>query len=138
MNAFYLLPFAIGIVGVLQGALNGRLSQQWGLGWTVLWNTITILVLSTIVVALGIFPGKINLAAFKWWHLLPGLFGFLFVLFIPLSISRIGALNSFLILISSQLLVSGAWDKFVEGVDVSWTRALGACLALIGTWLASR
>lgn len=138
MNLLYLLPFAVGICGVLQGALNRRMAADWGLGWVVMWNTLIVLVLTSVVIALGLYPGKIQLGQLKWWHFLPGLFGFVIVLCIPLSISRIGALSSFLIIISSQILVSGAWDKFVQGVDLSWTRILGASLALAGAWLATK
>jgi uncharacterized membrane protein YdcZ (DUF606 family) len=138
VNLFYLLPFAVGICGVLQGALNRRMAAEWGLGWVVMWNTLIVLALTSVVIALGLYPGKIQLGQLKWWHFLPGLFGFVIVLCIPLSISRIGALSSFLIIISSQILVSGAWDKFVQGVDLSWTRILGASLALAGAWLATK
>jgi uncharacterized membrane protein YdcZ (DUF606 family) len=138
VNLLYLLPFAVGICGVLQGALNRRMAADWGLGWVVMWNTLIVLVLTSVVIALGLYPGKIQLGQLKWWHFLPGLFGFVIVLCIPLSISRIGALSSFLIIISSQILVSGAWDKFVQGVDLSWTRILGASLALAGAWLATK
>ena len=138
MNLFYLLPFVVGICGVLQGVLNRRMAAEWGLGWVVMWNTLIVLVLTAVVIAMGLYPGKIQWGQLKWWHFLPGLFGCVIVLCIPLSISRIGALSSFLIIISSQILVSGAWDKFVQGVDLSWTRILGASLALAGAWLATK
>jgi len=135
---YYALPVAVGVCGVLQAGLNRRIAEEWGLAWVVMWNTLIVLVLTAIVIGLGLFPGKINFSTMKWWHMLPGLFGFVIVLCIPVSISKIGALNSFLVLISVQILVSGAWDKIVEGAELSWTRVLGASLALAGAWLATK
>ncbi len=137
-NMFYILPFFVGICSVMQGALNKKLATEWGLGWAIMWNSIIVIVLAGIIVGMNLYPGKMNLAALKWWHMLPGLFGFAIIMLIPLSISKIGALNSFLILISSQILVSGLWDILVEGVSLSWTRMIGASLALMGAWLATR
>jgi bacterial/archaeal transporter family-2 protein len=138
LKIFWMLPFVVGICTVMQGALNKRLATEWGLGWALLWNSLICAVLAGLLVAFNLYPGKINFVEMKWWHFLPGLFGFVIILLIPLSISKLGALNSFLILVCSQIIVSGAWDQIVEGISLSWTRLLGACLALLGAWLATK
>ena len=137
-NLFLLLPFVVGICSVLQGGVNKRIAADWGLSWAIMWNSILVIILAGIVLWGGWYPGKINLAAVKWWHFLPGIFGFIIIFCIPISISKIGALNSFLILVTSQLIVSGLWDRFAEGISISWTRIAGASLALVGAWLATR
>jgi len=141
-SLFWLLPFAVGICSVMQGVLNRRMAGDWGIGWAILLNSLVVIVLAVGLVAFNIYPGRMSfgemVSSLKWWHFLPGFFGMAIIVFIPLSISKLGALNSFLILISSQILVSGLWDKLVEGMTLSWTRMLGASLALLGAWLATK
>jgi len=142
-NIFLLLPFVVGICTVMQGVVNKRIAGEWGLSWALMWNSVICLILAGVMLwgpwfSGPWYSGKLNLATMKWWHFLPGIFGFIIILCIPISISKLGALNSFLILVTSQLLVSGLWDHFVEGINVSWTRATGACLAIVGAWLATK
>ncbi|MEO5668504.1 MAG: DMT family transporter [Bdellovibrionota bacterium] len=133
----YVLPLIVGLCGVLQGGLNKRLAAEWGLGWVLMSTSVLVLLFSGVLLALDVYPGKMNFSELKWWHALPGVFGFLVVLCIPISIARIGALPSFLIVVASQIVASGAWDKFVEGAELPWTRVAGASLALVGAWLAT-
>jgi uncharacterized membrane protein YdcZ (DUF606 family) len=141
-SLFWMLPVLVGISTVIQGGINRRLSDTWGLGWALFFNCAIVMLLSMLLVMINVYPGKMSLMAMassiRWWHFVPGFAGMIVVLCIPLSIAQLGALNSFLILVSSQILVSGLWDRLVDGIGISWTRALGAFLALFGAWLATR
>lgn len=76
--------------------------------------------------------------AWSWWYLLPGLLGFAFVVGLPYSIARIGALQVFVGLVVAQMVGGLLWDHFVEGLDWSFSRILGATLAVVAVLLASR
>lgn len=139
MSKIYLLfPFLVGLCTVVQGALNREISEKWGLSWALVWTSIVVLVLTLIMTVTPYFPGKITWSDYKWWYVIPGLCGFLIIVGIPFSIGKIGALNTFLVIIASQIIVSGAWDRIVEGMTLSWTRMLGAFVTMIGVWLASK
>jgi uncharacterized membrane protein YdcZ (DUF606 family) len=140
MNLSYLLPLVVGVCGVLQGALNKRLAAEWGLGWVLMITSIVVLLLVGGLMLMNVYPSptKFELGALKWWHVLPGLMGFLVILCIPISIARIGAMTSFLLVVASQVVVSGLWDRYMEGVELSWSRLVGASLTLVGAWLATK
>ena len=138
MKLFYLVPIVVGLCTVVQGALNKQLSQQWGLSWALVITSVLVLLFSFMLLWSGAYAGEFQISSLKWWHFVPALCGFLIILGIPLSIGKVGALSTFLLIIASQIVVSGMWDRFVEGMTLSWTRVLGAFVTMVGVWLASK
>lgn len=130
-------------MAVLQAAFNRRIAATWGLAPTVALNAVVVLLFCIAFYFLarrGVVDGVIEGARFsdfKVLWLLPGLFGFLLITGLPWAISHVGATRVFVAVVSAQMLTSLLWDRFVEGIDLSWTRVLGAVLCVAGVVLAS-
>ncbi len=145
MSLKLLVPWVIGIVSVLQAALNRRIAASWGLIPTALLNASIFLLLAAICYAWAVtgrgpfadWALPLSLRDMKWFWVLPGFFGLLIVLGLPWSIARVGALTTFIVLVASQMLASAVWDRLVEGLPISGTRLFGALLAIIGAALVA-
>ena len=72
---------------------------------------------------------------FTWWYLIPGLLGCILVFGGPWAISRWGAVHTFILIISAQLLASLFWDMYIETIPVSTLRIVGIMLAWLGAIL---
>ncbi len=145
MSLKLLVPWVIGIVSVLQAALNRRIATSWGLIPAALLNA-SIFLLLAVVCYLWARTGRgpfadwtlpLSLREMKWFWLLPGFFGLLIVLGLPWSIARVGALTTFIVLVASQMMASAMWDRWVEGLPMSGTRLFGALLAIVGAALVA-
>ncbi len=144
---FLVLTIAIGLSSVIQAGLNRQMGTSWGLPSTVLLNAIMFLLAALIYYGLARlsiveFPlalsEKYGFQHWQWWYFLPGLLGFAFVIGVPFSIAKIGALQVFVGLVLAQMLGGLVWDRWVEGLDWTWSRLLGAVLAVVAVLLASR
>ena len=143
----WILIGAIGFLAVLQGGMNRVMAQSWGLPGTLLLNAIVFLS-AAAVFYFSMFSTWMPQSAsishiqpfekLKIWHILPGLFGFLFVLGVPLAISRVGAALTFLGLVVAQVAAGAARDIGVEHKGIGLQRVAGICIALVGVWLATR
>jgi uncharacterized membrane protein YdcZ (DUF606 family) len=138
--ATFLLPFLVslglGCASVLQGGINRRLIPSFSLPVAVALNALILVVMAATVFFFSA-PEKWTRVSqiasdFKPWFLLPGLCGACIVFGIPWSISRWGALNTFVVMIGAQLLVGLTWDSFVEGIPLTTARGVGTALALFG------
>lgn len=147
MRWFSLLPALLGVAAVLQGGLNRQVAGHWGLAAAALFNTIVLLSATLALLTLCRFRPELLPPFFslkgawteiRWWWIFPGLCGFALVAGIPWTISRIGAFPVFLGLLGGQLVMSLAWDAFVEHHPVTLIRIVGAGLALLGAWLVGR
>lgn len=134
----------IGALGVLQSAINRHMSTDWGLANVIMLNNIVLLVFGTgLLLAVKFWPhafpelfdGKASLSNMRWHYILPGIFGLIFVVGIPFAISRLGALDVFVVLVGAQMTTSLLWDKFVEGIDFSLPRLAGAGLAIAAAFV---
>jgi len=148
MNYFTLFPIFIGVFAVIQATLNRKMGSQMGLNTAVLINAAVFLGCASLVFFLShfVFAQKIpefmrlpDSFRFKMhaWYLLPGLFGFLLVLGLPLALSRISASQVFVLLVSTQILTSFIWDITVEKNSIPLLRLIGAALTFIGATLVS-
>ena len=145
MIGFALLVLMLGLAGVVQGGLNRRIMDLWGLPATTLFNSFCFFTAAVLAyVATRSLPETALLghrpAAFtqvQWWYIIPGFLGFIFVFGVPIGIARGGALALFVGIVASQLLISFLWDSYVEGIPASGLRAVGALLALTGAVIAS-
>lgn len=144
----YLLPLGAGAAIVSQGGLNRHLARSLGLASTLALNSLILLVASGSLFVLSrlrpewlpsLFRAPAAPPSLPAFFMLPGLCGFVILICVPTAISRIGALQTFVIVIASQLALSGIWDAWVEGRAFSVDRAIGAALAFAGAaWISWR
>lgn len=133
------LPALLGVVVVLKAGLNKKISALWGISGAVLLNALVFLAIATV--AYFFVPnmkGNIELKSFNWWYLVPGTLGCILVFGGPMAIMRWGAVHTFILIISAQLLASLVWDSQVEGMPVSTMRIAGIALAWIGAVLVCK
>jgi transporter family-2 protein len=136
-----LVPFALGCFAVLQVALNKRIAGVMGLTQAVILNAVVLLVVALVfwLCARGNrapfgewMSGTGGPGDFRLWWIVPGLCGLTLVAGMPWAAQRIGALQTFVVLVAAQMLFSIVWDHFVGGVDVTAPRLIGAGLAVVG------
>ena len=141
MNLALIVPFALGCFAVLQVALNKRIAASMGLTQAVILNAGVLLVVAVVfwLYARGArqdfgewMSGSGGPGDFKLWWIIPGLCGLTLVAGLPWAVQRIGALQAFVVLVAAQMLFSIVWDHWVEGVDVTAPRVIGAALAIAG------
>lgn len=147
MNAAILFSMIAGACGVLQAGMNRIIAGHLGFTASVFLNGCVFLLLG--VLFLFVVSWKPNLVSqsfhlqwafgeFKWWWVLPGIFGFVLVLGLAFSVSRIGAAQTFVISIAAQIVFSIVWDTLSKsGGQITWLRIVGACLAVAGAFLSS-
>ena len=149
MRLISLVPLLCGLAVVAQAGLNRRFAGQWGLLSAVLMNMVvaTVATFAVYMVARSV-PGFWPEAAapaggqgrffdgLTVWHLLPGLCGVVIVVGMPWAISRLGAVQSALLLMGAQLLTSLVWDAMVEGRPVTLARGVGTAVAFVGAAIA--
>lgn len=143
-----LLPMALGALAVLQGGLNRHIGGAWGLSPAVVWNNVVIFVAGLAFLGWAKFkpdsmPAMMQIkdnafTNFSWWYVLPGLFGFCLVAFIPYSMARIGAAQTFVGLVVAQMVVALVWDATTGASPVTTARLVGTALAAVGVFVASR
>lgn len=134
MNAALLIPLLLGTVGILQAGLNRNMSNDLGLTTTALFgNFVTLLASTILLIAIKTTPEsfpsffhlKSSITNFKWWYIVPGIFGFLFVIGLPWGIYKIGAVKVTVGLIAAQMIAGVLWDLYVEKIPVNTMKILG-------------
>ena len=102
------------------------------------WNHIVGFVVLTVLglVIGGLIPA--NIAEIPWWVFSGGAIGVVFVASGSWPITRIGAVNSTMLVISGQM-VSGVVFDFLRGEPITlWACALGVTLIIAGMALTQR
>jgi uncharacterized membrane protein YdcZ (DUF606 family) len=145
MNPAFLVPAVLGVLAVIQAGLNRRVAAQWGLPTAVVLNGLVLTIGAVCLVLYfvvrpesGLNEIRFEVKLFAPWFLLPGLIGLGLVFGGPWSIAHLGAVTTFILLISSQLLMSVIWDLKVENLEISNGRWLGIALAWLGALLVCR
>ncbi len=135
-----LVAFALGCIAVVQASLNRRIAGQIGLAPAVLLNGVIVACCAGafyLAARRGLVSGVVaGASGFKWWWLIPGVFGFALITGLPWAIARVGALQVFVAAVAAQMLASLAWDALVEGIPVNALRATGAAVCVAGVALA--
>ena len=138
MNTAILIPLLLGSIAILQGALNKEIMQDIGLTWMAfLGCLVTMIICFLYLLVAKTFPEnvpaliKAESFSFKPWYIIPGIFGFLFVILMPIAIIKVGAIKTSVGLIAAQMVTSVFWDKFVEGYSISMNKVLGVLFALV-------
>lgn len=146
MNTALIIPFMIGVIGILQGTINRQMSTEVGLATALVFGNIITLVVSIVFyyyVKLNpaSFPEfvlpKAMFTNFQWWYILPALFGFFILAGLPVAIFKLGAVKVTLFLIAAQVLTSALWDHFVENIEVTPYKIVGLILAMMSVAISS-
>lgn len=146
MTAALIVPFLLGCFAVLQVALNKRIAEAIGLTQAVILNAFVLLVVASVfwLYARGErqdfgawMVGTGNWADFKVWWIIPGLCGLTLVAGMPWAAEKVGALQVFVVLVAAQMMFGIVWDHFVEGVQATPPRMIGAGLAVAGAWVTA-
>lgn len=139
----FLFSLLVGVAIVLQGVFNRNISQSWGLTPTIMLTGVVTFVASVVLYCIvrfysGAFPQFFHAKGsypFQIHMIIPGLLGLLIIVGVPFAISRMGALNVFVILVCAQMITSLLWDYFAEGIAFSWPRVLAASLTVAAVFL---
>lgn len=145
MSYGLVVPLILGVVSVVQAALNRRIAAVWGLLPATLLNALvftTFTALCLLIARTGKTPLSgwmlpVSLRDLRALWLVPGVFGFAIVIGLPWALGRMGALSTFVAMIAAQMVTSVAWDYFVEGVGMSASRVIGAVLTIVGVALVA-
>lgn len=139
MKLTYGIPFILGAAAILQAGLNRMVAAQSTLPVAVLVNTGVL-----VILAGGFFwfhvrsgPGP-EFTSLPWYALIPGIMGFSLVAGLPFAISRIGALQTFIVFVTGQLFFSLLWDRWVENIPITSSRIVALALTCAGVLLAIR
>lgn len=133
-----LFAFSAGLLIILSRQVNGRLSLSSTPMISSFWNHIVGFVVLTVLgfVIGGLIPA--NIAEIPWWVFSGGAIGVVFVASGSWLITRIGAVNSTMLVISGQM-VSGVIFDFLRGEPITlWACALGVALIIAGMALTQR
>lgn len=146
MNAWVFLPPVLGAAVLVQAILNRQFSQSLGLATAVLINASVFFAAAAMLwVWTRIMPElspaflKPGAASFdvNASLIVPGLCGFVLVLGAPWAIQNVGPSKTFVVLVGAQIVLSVIADQLIFGLDPSWTKWFGACLALVGAVLVA-
>jgi uncharacterized membrane protein YdcZ (DUF606 family) len=147
MIAAYLVALIIGSLGVLQNTLNKQIGSSIGIPLALVINNLVLLSASILFLVTirwlpegalpELFQQKESLAP-RLALLVPGLMGFFIIATAPWAIGKVGALKVFLVIIVAQIVVSIAWDQWMEGIGLSAMKIAGVLLALLGTIIVVR
>lgn len=130
--------FTTGVLIILSRQVNGRMSMSSTPMISSFWNHIVGFVVLTVI---GLFIGGLipaNIGEMPWWIFTGGAIGVVFVASGSWLITRIGAVNSTLLVIAGQMVFGVIFD-LLRGAPVTlWASALGVVLILTGMALTQR
>lgn len=133
-----LAAFVAGLLIILSRQVNGRLAMSTTPLISSFWNHFVGLVFLTVVGLIigGLIPA--NIAEMPWWIYTGGAIGVVFVASGSWLITRIGAVNSTLLVIAGQMVFGVIFD-LLRGAPVTiWAAGLGVALILAGMALTQR
>ena len=140
MNWTILLPLLIGCFGILQGTVNRQIATTIGVTQAALITNI-----GSVLICIGfyffvksfshLFPDffhvKAPITSYKWWYILPPIFGFVIIAGIPFAIAKLGAVKVTVGLIAAQMITSIFWDIFVEDINLNIMKVIGIFFAFL-------
>ena len=139
-----LVPFTLGVIGILQGGLNRQISNSIGVAQaTLISNVVTVLICIGFYFLVKSFPQlmpeffrvKAPITTYQWWYIFPAIFGFMIVAGLPYAIAEIGAVRVIILLVAAQMLTGVAWDFWVENIHLTPQKFLGMIAAMISVLL---
>jgi uncharacterized membrane protein YdcZ (DUF606 family) len=147
INVWLIAPLMVGFFVVSQSLLNKLLGQHSGLPIAVLINASVFFLLSIALLILtlkvpDIFPNFLiprwTDYQFRWWHLLPGIFGFFLVLITPWAILNLQVGTVFLLSVSTQIILGIAWDLFSKHSTLNFNKTFAICSVITGVYFYTR
>ena len=140
--AVVVMALAGGIVA-MQPAMNSQLSKSTGaLPAALISFLIGAAVLAIIVLATGQFGALTSAFDVRWYYLLGGVFGALWITTSLIAINSLGAGGVVAATITGQLTGSVILDRLgvlgLDQVPVTLSRVLGVMLLITGTYLIVR
>jgi bacterial/archaeal transporter family-2 protein len=138
-----LLTAAAGGMIALQAPINAGLGKATGeLPAAMISFLVGTVALTLLVVLSGKAGGLPDVADVRWYYLIGGLLGAVYVATALIAVSSIGAGGVAAATVAGQLTASVAADRLgvlgLEQVALSPQRLLGVALLLIGTFLVVR
>jgi uncharacterized membrane protein YdcZ (DUF606 family) len=109
---YCVLSLVLGALTVLQATINGKAGSTLGMGGALIINTSVLIISVITALFLKLMPVQLSYSQFRWWYLWPGFLGFIVLLYLPISIDKIGALVSFLWCLAGQLLLGNIAVRF--------------------------
>ena len=137
---FYLLPVIIGASTILQGSLNRQIASTVGVFQaTLVTNTVTTLFCAVAFYFVQTYPAAFPdffkssapLSTFKWWYLIPSIFGFLIINGMPFAFSKLGAVKVTILLVAAQMITSLLWDYYVDHLTLNLYKVCGLFFAFL-------
>ena len=141
-----LLSIMAGAFGVWQAGMNKVVADSLGFTASLLFNGVFFLVFNLIFfvfvyVKPKALPSEFTiqwaLHDFKWWWIVPGFMGFALVMGLAVSVGRIGAVQTIVISIASQVFASIAWDLYSGDFQMNKWRLVGAGVTLAGAIIST-
>lgn len=139
-NWTILLPVLLGCVGILQGAINGQISNTIGVtqatlitnvGSVIICVAFYFIVRSYSHLVPDFFQIKAPITTYKWWYVFPPLFGFMIIAGMPFAIAKLGAVKVTVGLIAAQMLTSVLWDIMVLDISLNIMKVVGILFAFL-------
>lgn len=138
-----LLTAAVGVLIAGQSPINSRLGLNIGSfqAATVSFVVGTVLLVAISLLFAGGF-GELRGQSLPWHYFIGGALGAAYIVTVIVTLQTLGAGGVAAATISGQLIASIALDHFgMLGLDrnpVTWTRAVGGLMLVLGTWLVVR
>ena len=137
------LMAATGGLIALQPAINAGLGRATGsIAAAFVSFAIGTLLLAVIVAVAGQAGGLGSTFDVRWYYLLGGILGAAYVFTALVTVSSIGAGGVAAATITGQLTASVVIDRLgilgLEETPITWERAVGVALLLVGTYLVVR
>jgi transporter family-2 protein len=143
-GAAALLAFAAGLGGAVQIAVQGRLSER--VGSVEALSTASVIggaiALTVLLVVRRSFAGVGDAVAGPKWLLLGGVMSALIIFAITIAGPRIGVVATTAFIVAAQFALATLIDRYgwfgVERIALTWPRAVGIALLLVGAALTLR
>jgi bacterial/archaeal transporter family-2 protein len=139
-----LLAAAAGLAGAVQIAVQGRLNERVGSIEAAATASVigAVLAIGVLLVARQSVGGLGDSVSGPKWQLLGGVMSILIILSITIAGPRIGVVATTAFLIAAQFGLAAIIDRYgwfgVEQVALTWPRALGLALLVVGAALTLR
>lgn len=139
-----LLAAAAGLAGAVQIAVQGRLNERVGSIEAAATASVigAVLAIGVLLVVRQSIGGLGDAVSGPKWQLLGGAMSILIILSITIAGPRIGVVATTAFLIAAQFGLAAIIDRYgwfgVEQVALTWPRALGLALLVVGAALTLR